>query len=114
MDRKDQVRRVARLLGAGRVVPLGRVDHTPLGMAALTERVRKLRSTGPGGTGRPSDPGATVPRIVKFRSGTWKVLRRVAEDQARITGRRVSPAQVASMMIEEALMDKRHRRRRAL
>lgn len=113
MAGKDRVRRAARLLGASRVVPLGRVDHTPLGMAALTERVRKLRSTGPGGTGRPSDPRATVPRIVKFRSGTWKILMRVAEDQARFTGRRVSPAQVASMMIEEALNRRRHRVRRA-
>lgn len=113
MSDKKRVRRVAQALGASRIVNLGRVEHTPLGMAALTERVRKLRSTGPGGTGRPSDPGATVPRIVKFKSRVWDRLRRVARDQARLTGRKVSPAQVASMLIENLLEQKQRRRRRA-
>ena len=113
MGRKNLVDRVARALGATRVVPLGKTDHTPFGMLALTDRVRKLRSTGPGGVGRPSDPKATVPRIVKFKSRTWKYLRRVASDQARLTGRQVSPAQIASMLIEEAIRGKGPRRRRA-
>lgn len=113
MGRKSLVDRVARALGATRVVSLGRVDHTPMGMLALTDRVRKLRSTGPGGVGRPSDPKATVPRIIKFKSKTWASLRRVAVDQARITGRQVSPAQIASMLIESALERKGPRRRRA-
>jgi hypothetical protein len=82
-------------------------------MLALTDRVRKLRSTGPGGVGRPSDPTATVPRIIKFKTRTWKSLRRVAQDQARLTGRQVSPAQIASMLIEEALQGKKPARRRA-
>lgn len=107
MSDRSRVDRIARELGASRVMPLGQVEHTPMGMLALTERVKKLRSSGPGGTGRPSDPKATVPRIIKFKSKTWKVLRRVAANQARITGRRVSPAQIASMLIEEALHGKR-------
>ena len=114
MSRKSRhVRRVARALGASRTVPLGRVDHTPVGFVALTERVRRLRSTGPGGTGRPSNPLATIPRIVKFKSSIWKRLDQVARQQARITGRRVSPAQVASMVIEEALGETPRRLRRA-
>lgn len=113
MNRKSRVKRAARLLGASRVVPVGRVDHTPLGLAALTDRVRRLRSTGPGGTGRPSDPGATLPRIVKFRPRTWKRLRRVAESQARRTGVRVSPAQIASMLLEEVLEKDTPRQKRA-
>jgi len=113
MTRKSTVARVARLLGAALVVSLGKVEHTPMGMLALTNRVRKLRSTGPGGTGRPSDPKATVPRIVKFKSRTWKYLRRVASAQARLTGRQVSPAQIASMLIEEAIQGRGPRRRRA-
>jgi hypothetical protein len=113
MTRKQAVDRVARALGAARVVRLGAVEHTPMGMLALTERVKLLRSTGPGGTGRPSDPKATVPRIIKFKSRTWKFLRRVAADQARITGRQVSPAQIASMLIEAAIEGKGSRRRRA-
>lgn len=113
MGRKNLVDRVARALGATRVVSLGKVDHTPFGMLALTDRVRKLRSTGPGGVGRPSNPMATVPRIIKFKSKTWKYLRRVASDQARLTGRQVSPAQIASMLIEEAIEGKGRRRRRA-
>lgn len=113
MARKRQVDRVARALGASRVLPLGTVEHTPLGMAALTDRVRKLKSTGPGGTGRPSVPAATVPRIVKFKSRVWDRLQKVAREQARMTGRQVSPAQVASMLIEELLEGKRATRRRA-
>ena len=113
MGRKNLVGRVAHALGATRVVSLGKVDHTPLGMLSLTDRVRKLRSSGPGGVGRPSDPKATVPRIIKFRSKTWAFLRRVAADQARVTGRQVSPAQIASMLIEAAVEKSPRRRRRA-
>jgi len=113
MPKRDLVRRVARLLGASKGVALGKVDHTPLGMAALTERVRRLRSTGPGGTGRPSDPEATIPRTVKFRSLIWDRLRKVAREQAVLTGRQVSPAQIASMLVEEGLRGSKSRRRRA-
>ena len=113
MKQKNLADRVARSLGASRVVSLGKVEHTPLGILALTDRVRKLRSTGPGGTGRPSDPKATIPRIVKFKSKTWKFLRRVATEQAKRTGRQVSPAQIASMLIEEAIQSRGPRRRRA-
>lgn len=70
MKTKSTVDMVAQTLGASRVVPLGKVEHTPIGMLALTERVRKLRSSGPGGTGRLSDPKATVPRIIKFKPKT--------------------------------------------
>lgn len=113
MSKNKLVARAARLLGASRVIPLGKVDHTPLGMASLTERVRRLRSSGPGGSGRPSDPDATLPRIVKFKSKVWDLLQKVARDQARLTGRQVSPAQIASMLLEDALMSTkppRHRR----
>jgi|SRR6185295_4867011 len=113
MGKNKLVDRVAQALGASRVVRLGKVDHSPFGMLALTEQVKKLRSTGPGGVGRPSDPKATVPRIIKFKSQTWDDLRRVAADQARVTGRQVSPAQIASMLIEAALGRKPRRRRRA-
>lgn len=115
MKGKSRVDLIARALGASRVTPLGKVEHTPIGMLALTERVKKLRSSGPGGTGRPSDPKATLPRIIKFKPKTWKVLRRAAADQARLTGRQVSPAQIASMLIEEALQGKKKSaQRRAL
>lgn len=113
MDRSKRIERVARELGADRVVPLGKVEHTPIGMLALTDRVRRLRSTGPGGTGRPGDPDATIPRIIKFRPKTWKSLRRAAAEQARRTGRKVSPAQVASILIDSVLESQRPRRRRA-
>jgi hypothetical protein len=109
--RKRQVERVARALGASRIVPLGRFEGTPLGMMALAECVRRLRSTGPHGTGRPSNPEATLPRIVKFRTATWRRLCRLAEEQARLTGRRVSPAQIASMLIEAGVAKPLRRRR---
>jgi hypothetical protein len=111
MGKKSRVDRIAQALGASRVVALGEIEHTPMGMLALTDRVKRLRSSGPGGTGRPSDPQASIPRIIKFKSRTWRSLRRVAEEQARLTGRRVSPAQIASMLIEEALTPKRPSRR---
>ncbi len=101
--RSLSIRQIARALGASRVVPLGRVEHTPFGLIALTEQVRRLRSTGPRGSGRPGNPGATIPRIVKFKPGIWSRLGRVARQEAKATGRRVSPAQVASILIEEAL-----------
>ena len=107
MKGRNRADRIARALGASRVIPLAKIEHTPFGMLALTDRVRKLRSSGPGGTGRPSDPKATLPRIVKFKPKTWTVLRRAAADQARLTGRQVSPAQIASMLIEEALEGKK-------
>lgn len=114
MKRKSKtVQRVVRALGASRVLDLGRVEHTPMGMLALTERVRKLRSTGPGGTGRPGNPRATLPRIVKFRPRVWRLLTRVAGEQARATGRHVSPAQVASILIEVILGTAAKRRKRA-
>jgi len=111
--RKIDVDRVARLLGASRVVDVGPVEHTPFGMLALTDRVRRLRSTGPGGTGRPSNPRATVPRIVKFKPSIWRLLARVAREQARLTSRQVSPAQVAAILIEETLVGNRRSRQRA-
>ena len=113
MSKKSLARHVAGILGASKVVDLGGFDHTPLGMAALTDRVRRLRSTGPGGTGRPSVPEATIPRIIKFRSLIWDRLRKVARAQALLTGRQVSPAQIASMLVEEMLGRPPSRRRRA-
>lgn len=108
-----RITQVARALGANRVVRLGRVEHTPFGLLSLTDGVRRLRSTGPRGTGRPSDPESTVPRIVKFKPLVWKQLAVVARQQGRMTGRRVSPAQVASILIEGALRGSRQGRRRA-
>jgi hypothetical protein len=108
------VNRVAQALGASRVVPLGRVDHTPLGLASLTERVKRLQSTGPNGTGRPCDPTCTVPRLVKFKPIIWRQLLEVAKAHASLTGRRVSPAQVASILIEQTLRSSRHGKRRAV
>ncbi|MEK7467836.1 MAG: hypothetical protein AAB074_10520 [Planctomycetota bacterium] len=103
MNRKSMVKRIARALGASRVVPLGKTDNSPFGMLALTDQVRRLRSTGPGGVGRPADAFATLPRIVKFRPGTWQRLGEVALAEAAKTGTRVSPAQVAAILIDLSL-----------
>ena len=103
MANKKKVEEVARGLGASRVVPLPPQDHSPFGMLALTQRVRELRSTGHSGSGRPADAAATVPRLVKFRPGTWRRLGRIAKLEAALTGRRVSPAQIAAMLLEESV-----------
>lgn len=107
------VARVAKALGASRVVRLKSVEHTPLGLLSLTDRVRRLRSTGPGGSGRPSDPRWSLGRIIKFEPKVWKTLAQVAAREARLTGRKVSPAQVASILIEGALHGFKPRRRKA-
>ncbi len=110
---RPHIGRVASALGASRVVDLrAKVEHTPFGMLALTDQVRRLRSTGPRGTGRPGDPEATVARIVKFKPGVWGELRQLAQRQARLTGRQVSPAQVASIVLEQALKSPGARRQR--
>ncbi len=103
--------KIARALGAHRVMPLGKVEHTPFGMLALTDRVRKLRSIGPAGSGRPSDPSWTLMRIIRFKPSTWRQLARIAAQEHKRTGRRVSPAQVAAILLEELIAPGPRRRR---
>lgn len=92
--------RLAKALGASRrmTLPAG-LGEGPLGLLALRQEVdARLRSSG----GRPTDPEWTVRRVVPFRREGWTELELFA---ARLTesGRTVSPAQLAAILIERGL-----------
>lgn len=92
--------RIARALGASRTAPLsGRSAQGPLGLVGLRAEVeQRIRSSG----GRPTDSSWTVRRVVPFRQDGWTELEAFA---ARLTasGRSVSPAQLAAILIERGL-----------
>ena len=91
---------IARALGAGRVVPLKRLpSQGPLDLLELkTEVQRRLRSTG----GRPTDPDWDIRRLVPFHRDDWRGLERLAKLCER-GGQRVSPSQLAALLIERGL-----------
>ena len=97
------IEEIARALGATEIVPLKYVDYTPIGMMALVEQVRRIQEERRPGPGRPADPDRTVPRIVKFRPAVWRKLGDMARERSRGGGRKVSPAQLAAMLIELGL-----------
>lgn len=91
---------IAGALGASRIIRIkGRRPRGPLGWIALAQMLQsRLVSRG----GRPSDPQWDTKRLVPFRRQTWKRLSAEAEIiSAR--GRRVGPAQLAAILIEECL-----------
>jgi hypothetical protein len=98
---KDQDKsRIAEALGASRVVELGpKTVGGPLELLALREEFnQRLRSSG----GRPTDPAWTVTRLVPFKEENWTRLQDLAS-AIGVTGRRVGPAQVAALLIENSL-----------
>jgi hypothetical protein len=99
VKREDKVR-IAEALGASRVVEVGtRKISGPLDLLALRDEFgRRLRSTG----GRPTDPDWTVTRQVPFKDESWARLQGLAS-RVGATGRRVGPAQVAALLIENSL-----------
>jgi hypothetical protein len=94
------VDRVAKALGAERVVALERLpSQGPLDLLELRAEVeRRLRSTG----GRPTDPDWDIRRLVPFRKEGWNELARLARSCER-SGQRVSPSQLAALLIERGL-----------
>lgn len=91
---------VAKALGAGRVLSLERLpSQGPLDLLELrTEVQRRLRSTG----GRPTDPDWDIRRLVPFRRESWQELEHYARECER-EGQRVSPSQLAALLIERGL-----------
>lgn len=91
---------ITEKLGASRVVRLGRPQpQGPLDWVLLgRELAGRLIPVG----GRPSDPAWDIQRLVPFNSKTWRKLKKLAA-QLGTSGRRVSPAQLASSLIEKAL-----------
>lgn len=99
-DRKEFAHRVAEALGASKTVSLPFLpSQGPLDLLHLRAEVqRRLRSSG----GRPTDPRWDIVRTVRFRTQTWKFLEELARAISR-EGRGVSPAQVAAILLEQAL-----------
>jgi hypothetical protein len=92
--------KIAETIGASRVVRLKELRFAgPLDWLELAQTLpSRLISSG----GRPSDPRWDTKRLVPFRRKTWKQLTKEAEILST-QGRKVGPAQLAAIVIEESL-----------
>ncbi len=97
---KDLLVRIGQSLGASLVVSLPNLPSSgPLDLMQLRAEVaQRLKSSG----GRPTDPTWNVQRLVPFQEERWRQLEELAE-QLSSAGRRVSPGQLAAMLIERVL-----------
>ena len=102
MRKNEQTSRVGQVLGASRVVALPNLpSRGPLDLLQLRAHVaQRLRSSG----GRPTDPDWTVQRLVPFREAGWERLVKLAEEMSS-SERKVSPGQLAGILIDRALKD---------
>ena len=95
--------KIAAALGASRRVPLPRAPQDPLDALMLMQAIHDQLEAGRGlRAGRPSSPAWTLRRLVPFSAESWAALRNYAEAFST-PGRRVSPAQVAAVLLERAL-----------
>lgn len=88
-------------LGASRSFAVESKLHGPFGVAALLDEIQnRLVSRG----GRPSDSGPTIRRLVPLRKQVWRTLKAQAAALSS-HGRRVSPAQLAAMLVERSVKE---------
>jgi hypothetical protein len=88
-------------IGASRSFSIVSRPHGPFGVMALLDELKgRLVSRG----GRPADPAPTVRRLVPLRKHVWKELQAQANVLSSL-GRRVSPGQLAAMLLERSLSD---------
>ncbi len=100
-SRREQPSDFAAALGASRSSAVTSRPHGPFGVAALLDEIQtRLVSRG----GRPSDPGPTIRRLVTIKKQVWRNLKAQA---AFISshGKRVSPAQLAAMLVEKSISE---------
>lgn len=91
----------AAALGASRSFSVLNKPHGTFGVAALLHEIQsRLVSRG----GRPSDPGPTIRRLVPIRRQVWRNLKAQA-DLLSAHGKRVSPAQLAAMLVEKSVSE---------
>jgi len=87
---------IGAVLGGSRTLPVRSRPHGPFGVAALLDELQnRLVSSG----GRPADTAATIRRLVPLRKTVWEDLQRHA-DLLSAQGRRVSPGQLAAILLE--------------
>lgn len=98
--KRDDKARLAKELGASRVVEVEQKRIAgPLDMLALRKEFNdRLQSSG----GRPTDPSWKVNRQVPFKEESWSRLQDIASEVGG-SGRRVGPAQVAALLVENGL-----------
>ncbi|HUG63128.1 MAG TPA: hypothetical protein VMP03_14865 [Methylomirabilota bacterium] len=90
-------------LGADPPVVVRATGHGPFGVLSLaTELGERLVPSHGARRGRPTDPEWEIRRLVGFRRETWDQLNELAA-RASTPRRRVSPAQVAALLVEKGL-----------
>lgn len=90
---------IQKALGASRVVPVKAPSQGPLDLLELKADLgRRLKSAG----GRPSDPEWSIRRLVPFKEDKWNELEGFARQWSE-DGQKVSPSQLAAVLIEEGL-----------
>lgn len=88
-------------LGASRSFAVENQPHGPFGVAALLEEIQnRLVSRG----GRPSDTGPRIRRLVPIKKQVWRSLKAQAAYLSS-RGKRISPAQLAAMLVEKSLSE---------
>ena len=91
---------LAEALGASKTFHTTQRPDGPFGAAALLEEVqRRLISRG----GRPSDPDATIRRLVPLKREVWNEIQAQARILSRRRGRTISPGQLAAVLLEQGL-----------
>lgn len=88
-------------LGASHSFTVTQKPDGPFAVAALLDEIRsRLISRG----GRPADSGPTIRRLVPLRKRVWSSLKAQAH-RLSSHGKRVSPAQLAAMLVEKSLSE---------
>jgi hypothetical protein len=102
MARKS-VEQMQRALSADTPRAVDAAPHGPFGALQLAAELRaRLRPAAGARAGRPTDPDWAVRRLVGFRPETWHRLAEIAEEIST-PQRRVSPAQVAALLVESGV-----------
>ncbi len=101
---------VAKLLGASKVRRVA-VGHSPWDLYHLLDSLR-LQLTPGKGRGRPTNPSWTIRRLVGFSRETWRDLVRLARTTRKQGTPRLTPAQIASWIIEDSIRRSRSKRAR--
>jgi len=100
MSRPQHKVNIAKALGAKkRIFLTHRILQGPLDWSSIAREFEtRLISHG----GRPTDPRWDIQRLVPLNSKTWERLKKTA-GKISVRGNRLSPAQLASVLIEKAL-----------
>ena len=98
-ERDRSAIQIAHSLGASHTLRVRTRARGPFGVAALLDELRsRLVSRG----GRPSDPEASIRRLVPLRATVWVDLKRHAE-ALTAQGQPVSAGQLAAILLEKSV-----------